>query len=71
MTCKLAMGVAKSMKRKLGEKLDLTIYSNTSKEAEPYDLKAATTVFVNHEIVPLNIATSENQMEIFLKNCIA
>ena len=66
MTCQQAIGVAKAMKKKFGEKLDLNIHTNVSKEAESYDLKTSTTVFVNQEWIPLNIATSKEKMEEFL-----
>ena len=46
MTCQKAIGVAKAMKKKFGEALGLTIYTNDSNEAESYNLKASTTVFV-------------------------
>ena len=54
------------MKEKFGERLDLNIHTNVAKEAEPYDLKASTTVFVNHERAPLDIAISKEKMEEFL-----
>ena len=54
------------MKEKFGERLDLNIHTNVAKEAEHYGLKASTTVFVNHEWAPLDIATSKEKMEEFL-----
>ena len=65
-TCQRAIGVATAMKEKFGERLDLNIYTNVAKEAESYVLKASTTVFVNHECAPLDIATSKEKMEEFL-----
>lgn len=66
MTCQNAIGVAKAMKKKFGEDLDLTIYTNDSKEAESYDLKASTTVFVDKKWIPLDVVTSNERMEEFL-----
>ena len=66
MTCQQAMGVAEAMKDKYREGLDLKIYDHTSKEAEKYDLKASTAVFVNEEYVPLDIAIFQDKMYEFL-----
>jgi len=66
MTCQQAIGVAETMKEKFGGRLDLNIYTNVSKEAECYALKASTTVFVNQKWIPLNTATSKEKMEEFL-----
>ena len=66
MTCQKAIGVAKAMKKKFGGNLDLTIYTNDSKEAESYNLKASTTVFVDKEWIPLDVVTSSERMEEFL-----
>jgi len=66
MTCQKAIGVAKAMKKKFGEDLDLTIYTNDSKKAGSYDLKASTTVFVDKEWISLDVVTSNERMEGFL-----
>ena len=71
MTCQKAIGVAKAMKEKYGEKLELTIYTNDAKEAKPYDLKSSTTVFVDQECIPLTIVTSNDRMEAFLNSHIS
>ena len=42
------------------------MYTNGSKEAESYALKVSTTVFVNQEWIPLDIAASKEKMEAFL-----
>jgi len=60
------MGVAKKMKEKFGDGIDLSIHTNDSEEAKNYDLKASTTVFVDGNFVPLDIALSEKKMEEFL-----
>ena len=66
MTCQQAIGVTKAMKEKFGKRLHLNIYTNVAKEAESYDIKASTTVCVNHEWAPLDIATSKEKTEDFL-----
>ena len=71
MTCQKAIDVAKVMKKEFGEDLDLAIYTNDSQEAEPYDLKASTTVFVDTEWIPLDVVTSNEGMEEFLKKHIS
>jgi glutamate formiminotransferase len=38
-SCKKAIGVAREMKEKYGERLDVKIYTLDSKEAEPYRLR--------------------------------
>lgn len=63
----MAIGVAKAIKSKLGEALDLAIYTNDSEEAKRYNIKASTTVFVNEEWIPLDIAISKKHLEEFLK----
>ena len=63
--------MAKAMKEKFGEELDLNIYTNDSKEAESYDLKASTTAFVDKEWIPLDIAISKEKMEEFLNKRIS
>jgi len=59
--------VARAMKEKFGEGLDLKIYTNDSEEAKAYELRASTTVFINESWVPLDIAISREKMEDFLK----
>lgn len=66
MSCKKAIGVAEEMKHKYGDRLDLKIYTVDSKEAEPYQLKSATTVFFEQEHVPVDIATDSSAMDAFL-----
>ena len=67
MTCQKVIGVAQAMKKIFGDTLLLDIYTNSSKEAEAYDLKASTTVFIDNEWIPIDIATSEDRMQEFLK----
>jgi len=54
------------MKLIFKEKLDLHIYRTDSMEAIPYKLRSSTNVFVNDELVPLDVATSETAMEKYL-----
>ena len=66
MTCQKAIGVAKAMKENFKEKLDLKIHTKDSEEAKAYDLRGATTVFVNQEQATRDIITSKEKMEDFL-----
>lgn len=56
------------MEETFGDALELSIYRNDSEEAKNYNLKASTTVFINGDFVPLDIAVSERRMEEFLKS---
>jgi hypothetical protein len=55
------------MKDKLGDGIGLSIHLTDSKEAKKYQLKSATTVLVDDEWVPLDVALSEQRMTVFLK----
>jgi hypothetical protein len=70
MTCRKAIGVADAMKKKFGEKLGISIFTTDSEEAKAYELKTSTTVFVNQEQIPLDVATSAEKMENFLNTSI-
>lgn len=59
--------MARALKEKFGEALDLKIYTNDSEEAKAYELRAPTTVFVDEKWVPLDIVISREKMEAFLK----
>ena len=59
--------MATAMRDEFGDALDLKIFTIDSEEATVYEIKASTTVFLNGEWVPLDIATSRDQMEEFLK----
>ena len=54
------------MKKKYGDKLELKIYTTDSEEAKPYNFKSSTNVLFQKEIVPLEIATDSNKMDLFL-----
>ena len=68
MTCVKAIGVAKEMKAKYGDRLELQIYTTDSKEAEPYHFKSSTNVLFEKEFVPVDIATDKAKMEVFLSS---
>jgi len=67
----MATGIAKKMKDKFGEKIDLHMHLTDSEEAKRYPLKGATSVLVNDEWVPLDIALSEERMSDFLEGKLA
>lgn len=52
------------------EKLELHIHKTDSPEAIPYKLRSSTNVFINDELVPLDVATSETEMEKYLTSLI-
>ncbi|MDD5205162.1 MAG: hypothetical protein PHS17_07055 [Desulfobacterales bacterium] len=63
-----AIGVAKEMKEKYGDKLALQIYTTDSKEAEPYHFRGSTNVLFQKELLPLDIATDTTKMAAFLSS---
>ena len=69
-SCQAAIGVAKNVEEKFGEKVNLKIYTNDSAEALKYNLKSATSVFVNGELVPLETALSQEGMEEFIQKLV-
>ena len=68
MSCVKAIGVAKEMKDKYGDKLELQIYTTDSKEAEPYHFKSSTNVLFQKELVPVETATDREKMVAFLSS---
>ena len=46
--------------------LELQIHLADSPEALPYNLRSSTNVFVNDELVPLDVETSDTAMENYL-----
>nr|WP_319586536.1 hypothetical protein [uncultured Desulfobulbus sp.] len=46
--------------------LELQIHRADSPEALPYNLRSSTNVFVNDELVPLDVATSDTAMKSYL-----
>jgi len=59
--------MAKKMKEKFGDQLNVGVYLNDSEEAKSYDLKASTSVFVNDELISLDIALNDEKMTSFLR----
>ena len=55
------------MKEIFEEGLDLKIYPSDSESAKQYVVRASTAVFVDGQMIPLDIALSEGEMERFLK----
>ena len=68
MTCRKAIGVAKEMKKKYSDRLEMQIYTTDSKEAEPYNFKSSTNVLFQKELVPVDIATDRDKMDAFLSS---
>ena len=68
MTCKLAIGIANEMKEKYGDRLELRIYTTDSMEAMPYKFRSATNVLFEKAAVPIDIATDNNKMDVFLSS---
>ena len=65
--CQIAIGVAKSMKNDFEDLIDLQVYTNDSPEAKNFEIKSATSVYVNRKLIPLKIALSKNRMKAFLE----
>ena len=55
------------MKDHFGESLEVAIHLIDSPEAANYDLKGSTTVYLNDEWVPLDIATSAKNMQTYIE----
>ena len=51
--------------------MDLAIHLVDSEEAAKYEFRGSTTVFVNDEWVPLDVATNADRMEAYLANMMA
>jgi len=66
----VAIGIAKKMKERFGDKIELNIYLNDSEEAKGYTLLSSTSVFVNDQLVPREIALDEENMYDFLNESI-
>lgn len=54
------------MKDRFGERIDLAIHLVDSEEAAKYELRASTSVFIDGELVPLDVATNADKMEAYL-----
>ncbi|WP_347489636.1 HSGNP motif-containing (seleno)protein [Desulfoscipio sp. XC116] len=62
----MAIVIAKKMKEKFGDKIELNIYLNDSVEAKGYTLLSSTNVFVNGQLVPRETALDKENMYDFL-----
>lgn len=58
--------MAREMKEKYGDKIDLKIYLSHSEEAQKYKLKSAASALVDEELIPLDVATDKDRMNNFL-----
>lgn len=58
--------MANKMKDIFKDKLELHIHRADSPEAIPFNLRSSTNVFINDELVPLDVATSEIEMEKYI-----
>lgn len=67
----MATGVANKMKAHFGEAIDLHIHLIDAPETANYVLRGATTVFLNNEWVPLDIATSAGRMQEYIEQALA
>jgi transglutaminase-like putative cysteine protease len=63
----MATGVAKTMKEKFGDQIELKVLLNNSEEAKNYSLKGSTNVYINGEWIPLDVATSKENMKHYLR----
>ena len=67
----MATVVANKMKSRFGESLALALHLVDAPEASNYVLRGSTTVFLNDEWVPLDIATSAARMQEYLEQALA
>lgn len=67
MTCSKAIGVARTMKNKFADKIDLEIHTTDSEAAKGYVFKGSTTVFLDNKEVPLQAATNAAAMDDYLQ----
>jgi len=56
------------MKEHFGEKIDVALHLVDSEEAAKYELRGSTTVIINDQWVPLDIATSADKMTAYIEN---
>jgi hypothetical protein len=54
------------MKGIFKDQLELHIHKADSAEAIPYNLRSSTNVFINDELVPLDVAISDTEMERYI-----
>lgn len=59
--------MAEQIKEKMGDAINLKIFTNDSMEAMKYKIRSATSVYVNEEQLPLETALSADKFEEYLK----
>jgi hypothetical protein len=62
----VATGVAQAMKEQFKDAIDVQIHLNDSEAAQGYELRGSTTVLVNEQRVPLDVALSKSNMADYL-----
>jgi hypothetical protein len=65
-SCKKATDVAKKMPEIFKDKLVLYVHRTDSQEALPYNLRSSINVFINEELVPLDVALDVTSMEKYI-----
>jgi len=65
-TCQKATGVAQKMQEIFKDALELHIHRADSPEALSYSLRSSTNVFINEELVPLEVALDTTAMEKYI-----
>lgn len=63
----MATDVAKAMKEKFGDQIELKVLLNDSEEATNYSFKGSTNVYINGEWIPLDVATLKENMNHYLR----
>ncbi|MCF8129352.1 MAG: hypothetical protein K9N10_12615 [Deltaproteobacteria bacterium] len=58
--------MAEQIKEKMGNAIDLKIFTNDSMEAMNYKIRSATSVYVNGDQLPLETALSAEKLEEYL-----
>jgi len=69
-TCQKAAVVANKMQEIFKDKMELRIFKTDSPEAIPYNLRSSTNVFINEELVSIDVATSETEMKKYITSVI-
>ena len=62
--------MAEKIKERMGDAVNLGVFTNGSMEAMKYKIRSATTVFVNGEQLPLETALSVEKMESYIKGAV-
>ena len=54
------------MKEKYADSLKINIFTTDSEEAKKYNFRNSTNVFLNEELLPIDIATNKDKLDKFL-----